>query len=56
MIDCHIEGLSISSFHTLRVTVKSAGTNVIAMAEAIIGNVNHLSKSKSLHYSCTSTV
>jgi hypothetical protein len=44
MIDCHIEGLSISSFHTLRITVKSAGTNVITMAETIIGNVNHLSK------------
>jgi len=23
------------------------------MAEAIIGNVNHLSKSESLHYSCS---
>ena len=30
-----------------------AGTHVITMVEAILGNVNHLSKTESLHNSCT---
>jgi hypothetical protein len=29
-----------------------AGTQIIAMVETIIGNVNHLSKPASLDYSC----
>jgi hypothetical protein len=31
---------------------ESAGTHVIAMVEAIIGNINHLSKNAILDYSC----
>jgi hypothetical protein len=31
---------------------KSAGTRVIAMVEAIIGNINHLSKNAISDYSC----
>ena len=45
LYDCHIEGLNFSSIQKLRVTTdQAAGTYAIAMVEAIIGNVNHLSK------------
>jgi hypothetical protein len=33
-----------------------AGTEIIAMVEAIIGNVKHLSKSENLHCSCEGIV
>jgi hypothetical protein len=36
---------------TLGIYCNSAGTHVISMVEAINGNINHLSKFESLHYS-----
>ena len=49
-----LANLTLIIWHKIQITpyyCEVTGTHVIAMAEAIIGNVNHLSKSENLHCS-----
>ena len=45
-----------SIWRPIDIFCKSGGIRVITMVEAINGNVNHLSKSEILHYSCEVSV